>query len=67
MKTEAEPVASFVNEEEQMEARVWVSTVSGFNVTLCDLDSGETVPTAFVGIATLELAIAKAKTLVRVP
>ncbi len=56
-----QPIASFTNEETQMKSYVWPSDRGGFNVTLQDLDSGEFVPAAIIGIQTQEKAIAKAR------
>jgi hypothetical protein len=46
--TKQSPLYTKQNSTGEMEARVWASTHKGyaFSVTLCDLDSGETLPTA---------------------
>lgn len=64
-----DPIATFRNDEDQMESYVVTSTrpSGGYNVTLRDLDSGEMIPWAQVGIQSLEDAIARAKEIVRFP
>ncbi len=52
---------TFKNEEDGVAAHVSVGEKGGFNVTLQDTDSGEYLPTAFVGIQSLERAIELAK------
>lgn len=63
------PLYTFRNDEDQMESYVVTSTRSsgGYNVTVRDLDSGEMIPWAQVGIQSLDDAIARAQEIVRFP
>ena len=59
------PLHAFRNEETGMEGRVWAGKADHgrptFNVTLCDLDSGETHPSSRRGVKLEADAIALAK------
>jgi hypothetical protein len=54
------------NDETNMAALVWDNGRGSHNVTVKDLDSGLFLPTAFISIASLETAVAKAKNAVGV-
>lgn len=58
-------LASYTNAETGMTSFVVANSKSGYNVTLRDDDSGEFVPLAIVGIASLEVANAKAQEAVK--
>jgi transcription elongation GreA/GreB family factor len=62
-----ESIYTKTNPQTNMQANVFPNTSrsGGFNVTLKDLDSGETLPYAFVGM-TEAAAKAKADSLVRI-
>lgn len=61
------PLKTFTNKEDGMESYVFENEGKGggYNVTLKDLDSGEFVPSGFIGIKDLNKAIEKAKKIVR--
>lgn len=51
-------IETFVNADTQMESRIFANNDGNYTVTLCDLDSGETLPTAF---KMKDLAVARKK------
>lgn len=63
------PLHTFRNDEEGMESYVVRNTRAsgGFNVTLRDLDSGEMIPWAQIGVPSIDEAIAFAQEIVRFP
>lgn len=63
-KAMATPIEAFTNDETNMQARVWNATRGGYHVSLCDLDSGETLQT-FFHYSNLEDAITKAREVLR--